>query len=178
MAWGENTPEAGAAGDRPPERHPAGRHRYERILRSRALERDCQGCLGQTALQAKLRQTLCLPGFCVRQAASSNAIHSRVGRLSANTLKSDGRRGFLVFGPYEPVESAPICSWSGGALQSRQVPGWISFPAAAQRSMQNSRTQNGFSTGIIFSSRRMVVLTKLSTTLRCAYLPRKAAGLP
>ncbi|MHA7882543.1 hypothetical protein [Nitratireductor rhodophyticola] len=74
---------------------------YYAVVRLNATAR----VLGQTALQAKLRQTLCLPGFCVRQAASSNAIHSRVGRLSANTLKSDGRRGFLVFGPYEPVES-------------------------------------------------------------------------
>lgn len=76
------------------------RRDYYSVVRLKAAAKE-----NGEEFKAKVAQVLCLPGSCLRHAGFTEASFTQVGRLAAGTLKSDGRPGFLIFGPYAPMNS-------------------------------------------------------------------------
>jgi len=56
-------------------------------------------------LEDQVLKTLCLAPMCLRQQSFSESTPSRVGTVKNGQLVSDGRRGFLLFGPYQPLDA-------------------------------------------------------------------------
>ena len=69
-------------------------------------------------LEGRVLRTLCRPPTCLKQESFSGSTPSRVGILRNGKLVSDGRRGFLLFGPYQPMNAGRyhLVVWGKGTV--------------------------------------------------------------
>lgn len=56
-------------------------------------------------LEGHILKTACLPPICLKQQSFTESKFSQVGKIKNAELVSDGRIGFLIFGPYEPMKA-------------------------------------------------------------------------
>lgn len=70
---------------------------YVLVRRAASLDKaDVKHALGFTTVD-------CMPPECLRMTAGDPRIGNQVGGLERNMLRSDGRAGFLMFGPYQSM---------------------------------------------------------------------------
>jgi len=76
--------------------------KYYAIVR---LNREAVQLARDGVLETRLLKTWCLPPVCLKQQAFTESSPSQVGVIENGQLVSDGKQGFLLFGPYRPLNA-------------------------------------------------------------------------